>query len=302
MAYWLGLVGRRALFNRPPTTGMSLSPDVLVLPAFTVAEYTGEASELAPWLDRYEFDQTREVPGVQYPLRIDTETSLALAATGIGKSAAATTVTALAAGEQLDLSETTIMSVGIAGCRPASGTLGSVFIADHVVDWDIKLRIGETIQPMQWLVDEYVWEIDEPLATRALQAAEGVDLVDSQQAAEIRAHYDDTRQPTVEIGTTVCGDEVYHGTATATQVESLCDSYGVEGFATTEMEDAGTVTALERFGLLDQYLSIRAAANFDREPAGGEPTESIDRDVFDLGIENAARVGQAVVEEFTAKK
>ncbi len=280
---------------------MSLSPDVLVLPAFTAAEYTGDASEVAPWLERYGFDRTLDVAGLQYPLRVDTETNLALASTGIGKSAAATTVASLAAGD-CDLSETTILSVGIAGCRPAAGTLGSVFIADHVVDWDIKLRIGETIQPMQWLVDEYVWELDEPLVTRALQAAEGVDLVDSQQAAEIRAHYDDTRQPTVEIGTTVCGDEVYHGTATATQVESLCDSYGVEGFATTEMEDAGTVTALERFGLLDQYLSIRAAANFDREPAGGEPTESIDRDVFDLGIENAARVGQAVVEEFTAKK
>jgi len=92
---------------------------------------------------------------------------------------------------------------------------------------------------------------------------------------------------------------VYHGTETAAQVEALCESYGIEGFATTEMEDAGTATALERFDLLDQYLSVRAAANFDREPPGGDPAESITHDVFDLGIENAFRVGRRLVDEFT---
>jgi len=148
---------------------MTLSPDVLVLPAFTAAEYTGDASEVAPWLDYYEFDRTLDVAGLQYPLRLDSETNLALAPTGIGKSAAATTVSALATAG--DLSETTILSVGIAGCRPAAGTLGSVFLADYVVDWDIKLRIGETTGPMQWLVDDYVWELDDAHVSRALQVA-----------------------------------------------------------------------------------------------------------------------------------
>ena len=31
----------------------------------------------------------------------------------------------------------------------------------------------------------------------------------------------------------------------------------------------------------------------------GDPTESINQDVFDLAIENAFRVGQALVDEFT---
>jgi hypothetical protein len=30
------------------------------------------------------------------------------------------------------------------------------------------------------------------------------------------------------------------------------------------MEDAETATALERFGLLDRYLSVRAVTNYDR--------------------------------------
>lgn len=276
---------------------MTLHPDVVVLPAFTDAEYTGDASEVDPWLDRYEF-ASLDVPGVVHPVRHAPNAGLVLAPTGIGKAAAATTVSALAAGDAVALDDATIISVGIAGVVPAAGTLGSVFVADRVVDGDIKLRIGETTSRMQWLVDDYVWDLDSDLVGRAAGVASDVELADSDEAAAIRADYDDDRSPTVATGPTVCGDEVYHGTAAAAAVDSLCDSYGIDSVATTEMEDAGTATALERFGLLDQYVSIRAAANFDREPAGGDPDESITRDVFALGIENAVRAGAAVVEEF----
>jgi len=277
---------------------MTLSPPVVVLPAFTDAEYTGDASEVEPWLDRYVFDQEVALAGLTHPALYSTDTGLVLAPTGIGKSAAATTVSTLAAGDAVDLANATILSVGIAGCRPAAGTLGSVFIADRVVDWDIKLRIGDSTDRMQWLADDYVWQLDETLVERAATAAREASLADSDRATEIRGRYDDSRSPTVDVGPTVCGDEVYHGEATAQQVAALCTSYDVGSFATTQMEDAGTATALERFGLLDQYLSIRAAANFDRQPAGSDPTESIDNDVFDLGIENAVRVGEAVADEF----
>lgn len=276
---------------------MTLAPAVVVLPAFTSAEYTGDASEVTPWRARYEFDQQVTIPGCKHELLYASGPDIAILPTGIGKSAAATTVAALAAGDRVALDEATILTVGIAGCRPAAGTLGSVFITDRVVDGDIKLRIGDTTRRMQWLVDEYVWELDTDLVDRAVAASQDVSLADSERAQEIRDDYDDSRSPTVATGVTVCGDEVYHGTTAATQVAQLCESYGVTEFATTEMEDAGTVTALERFGLLDQYLSVRAVSNFDREPAGGEPTESIERDVFGLGTENAARVGHAVVQE-----
>jgi len=278
---------------------MTLHPAVVILPAFTEAEYTGEASEVEPWLDCYNFDHAIDVAGVDQPVRHASDPGITLVPTGIGKSAAATTVSAIAAGDDLALDEATIVTVGIAGCPPDTGTLGSVFITDWVVDWDIKLRIGDTTGPMQWLTKEYQWQLSEELVDRALAAARDVQLADSDHAQQIRTQYDDNRSPTVDVGATVCGDEVYHGEAIAAQVDALCDSYGVDGFVTTEMEDAGTATALERFDLLDQYISIRAAANFDREPSGGDPTESIKNDVFNLGIENAVRVGKAVVSEFT---
>jgi Purine nucleoside permease len=276
---------------------MTLSPAVVIFPAFTEAEYTGDASEVAPWQARYDFDRQEAIDGCKHELLYASDPDIALVPTGIGKSAAATTVAALAAGDTIALQEATILSVGIAGCNPAAGTLGSVFISDRVVDGDIKLRIGETTSRMQWLVDEYVWKLNTKRVNQAVAATRDVTLADSEAAQAIRDDYDDSRSPTVDTGTTVCGDEVYHGTATATQVEQLCASYGITEFATTEMEDAGTVTALERFGLLDQYVSVRAASNFDREPAGGSPTESIERDVFELGTENAVRVGHAIVQK-----
>lgn len=276
---------------------MTLSPAVVILPAFTNAEYTGDASEVAPWRDRYNFDGQVDIAGCKHELLYASDTNIALIPTGIGKSAAATTISALAAGDEIALEGATLLTVGIAGCNPAAGTLGSVFVADQVVDGDIKLRIGETTSRMQWLVDEYVWKLNTDLVDRAIAASQDVSLADSEHAQMIRNDYDDNRSPTVDTGTTVCGDEVYHGTTAATQVAQLCESYGINEFATTEMEDAGTVTALERFGLLDQYVSIRAASNFDRESEGGDPTESIERDVFELGTENAVRVGHAIVQE-----
>lgn len=281
---------------------MTLTPTVVVLPAFTDAEYTGDASEVDAWFDRYDFDQQLAVDGIAHPVYHATDAGVTLAPTGIGKAAAATTVSALAAGDAVALDDATIVTVGIAGCRPAAGTLGSVFVADWVVDWDIKLRIGETNAPMQWLETDYVWHLNEELVDQAAAAAREVTLADSDRAQEIRDKYNDTRSPEISVGPTVCGDEVYHGTVTATQVDALCDSYGVKEFVTTEMEDAGTATALERFDLLDQYVSIRAAANFDREPDGGDPSESITNDVFDLGIENAIRVGHAVVERLCGRR
>lgn len=275
-----------------------LAPAVLILPAFTNAEYTGDASEVAHWRDRYDFDREMTIPGCKHELLYASAADVALVPTGIGKSAAATTVAALVAGDTVDVDEALLVTVGIAGGNPDAGTLGSVFISDHVVDGDIKLRIGDATQRMQWLVDEYVWELDTDLVDRAVAASRDVELADSAAAQAIRDDYDDSRSPTVDTGPTVCGDEVYHGTTAATQVTQLCEGYGITEFATTEMEDAGTVTALERFGLLDQYVSIRAVSNFDREPAGADPTESIDRDVFDLGTENAVRVGHAVVQEY----
>jgi len=272
---------------------VSLTPSVVVLPAFAVEDNAGSVSEVAPWLDAYDFEPLA-VDGVAHPVQYDDD--VVLAPTGIGKAAAATTVTALAAGNAVDLTDARIVTVGIAGAPPSAGTIGSVFVADAVVDWDPKLRFDDAIAPPRWAAD-HVWRLDESLVERAAEAAETVELVDGDDGVRrLRERYDDDRTPSVGVGPTVGSDELYHGRQITKAVERLCDWYGLDGYVTTEMEGGGTAAALERFGLLDRYVSVRAVSNFDREPPGGDPAESIERIRFEVAIENAVRAGRAVVE------
>lgn len=282
-----------------PSDGMVIRPEVVVLPAVRSTDYSGgvgDADEVERWLDDYAFDEEVAVDGLNRPIRYDSSTGTLLASTGIGKSAAASTVSALLASEALHLDDAHFVTVGIAGCRPESGTVGSVFVADAVVDWDLKYRIGETTVPLPWRTRDYVWALSEALTERAAGAAREATLSDSEAARELRQAYDDDRTPGVEIGTTVCGDEVWHGEACAATVADLCETYGLDGFATTEMEDAATATALERAGYLDRYVSVRAAANFDRQPPGRDPTEDLYQHANDLATENGFRAGKRVVD------
>lgn len=271
---------------------MTLTPSVVVLPAVSEGDNDAAISEVAPWREAYDFAST-DVPGVAEPVRHTEE--VVLAPTGIGKAAAATTVTALLAGDAVDVSDATFLTVGIAGAPPSVGTLGSVFVADSVVDWDPKMRVDDRIELPRWN-SEYVWELDSGLVDSAVEAVGSVELIDTPRAREIREAYDDDRTPGVGVGPTIGSDELYHGREITADVEAFCRSYGLDGFATTEMESAGTAQVLERFGMLDRYVSVRAVSNFDREPPGGDPDETIEEILFDLGVENAMRAGRAVVE------
>ncbi len=280
---------------------MAVDPDVLVLPAFSASDYaasegSGAPDEVSHWLAHYDFSTRTTVPGLADPLRADPDASVALARTGIGKAAAATTVGALVAAPAVDLAGTDVVTAGIAGCPPAAGTVGSVFVADRVVDWDLKHRIDGQIHPLSWRTRDYVWDLDADLVERAVEAVAGADLDGATTASRLTDRYDDEREPTVGVGATVSGDELWHGTAAAEQVERLCDAYGVGGFVTTEMEDAGTAAALERAGLLDRYVSVRAVSNFDRPPEGGDPLESVAWIDYEGGVETVFRAGRAVVE------
>ncbi|ELY98828.1 phosphorylase family protein, partial [Natrialba asiatica] len=247
------------------------------------------------------------------------------------KSDAATTVTALLAAPALELDSAYVVSAGIAGGPPERVALGSVVIADSVVDWDRKHRWDRTqtgasdggdahgdvgaavdtdpaagLDLLAYRPRDYVHRLDTELVDAALEAAADATL-DSDPAA--RAYQDEYEfsdapiaGPTVERGTTVCGDEFWHGPRYAREVAWLCEAYGVAPYLTTQMEDAATATALDRFGLLDRYLSVRAVANYDRPAPGETVEESFDGNAasLDLARENAARVGRTVVTELVA--
>ncbi|QRV16203.1 phosphorylase family protein [Haloterrigena salifodinae] len=302
----------------------SPDPDDPVVPAALVltAAFEDPLDERQPWLERYEITDTLAVPGAETPVYL-TDSGIAVTTTGIGKSDAATTVTALLATPGIDLESAYVVSCGIAGSSPETAALGSVAIADAVVDWDRKHRwdrgsvddageLGEStaigdstderpIDLLAYRPRDYVHRLEDGLVERALAAAGDVDLLEDDDARAYQRTYPEAPDsgPTIERGTTVCGDEFWHGPRYAREVGWLCEAYGVGPYVTTQMEDAATARALERFDLRDRYLSVRAVSNYDRPAPGESVTESFDGDpaTLALAIDNAARVGGRVVEE-----
>ena len=296
-----------------------IRPSVVVLPAVSFAP---PHDELGPWLERLPIAGAYEVPGTDGPLYVtDPDGGVAITTTGMGKVPAAATVAALCATPGVDVADTYWLSAGIAGAPPARAALGSVFVADAILDWDRKHRWdtdevdvdgdwadGElddsmrTVEQLAYLPEGSLHEADSDLVSTAHDAATAVTLATDETVRAYQDRYPTTPDhgPRVGVGPTVTSDEFWHGTALAREVEHLCASYGIDPYVTTQMEDIATATALARFDSADRHVSLRAVANYDR-PAPGESVhdsfEGIDASVA-LAAENAARAGSMVVERW----
>ncbi|SMO78966.1 phosphorylase family protein [Halorubrum cibi] len=272
---------------------MPVALDALVLPAFEELDPLPAADEADPWHDAYDLAERVDVPGVPVPLRHD-GAGLGVVPTGIGKTAAATTTAALCAGDAVDLSDALVLSVGIAGAPPDL-PIGSVVVADEIVDWDDKCRFDpdetEPVAPDPYTEGQGVFDLDPDRVGDAVELAAGVDLASAGGGAD----------PSVTVGTNVCADELWHGRTVAEHVSRFLDALDRGPYRATEMEDAGTAAALRRFGLADRYISVRGISNRDRPEPGESSRESFESSLTERGLEtglaNAVRVARAVVDD-----
>lgn len=288
----------------PPNDADPVELQALVLPAFD--GQGDDPCEVRRWREGYDLDETLSIPGTDDPLRY-TEDGIGVLATGMGKAHAAATTAILCESGRVDLDDAYVLSVGIAGVSPEVGTLGSVFLADAVVDWDHKYRLDPTEAPATGLLPyrrrDPVYRLNDDLVGRAVRAVRDRPLADDARLDSIRERYDHEAarsSPGVGVGTTVSSDEYWHGTALAERVQWFLDEYEAGTLCTSQMEDYGTATALARFGYLDRYLSVRAGVNFDRPPGDRSSRESFDDAEgsveLAVGLEDAFRAGSAIVE------
>ncbi len=278
---------------------MTLALDALILPAFDDLE--GLPGEATPWYDRYDLSRTLSVRGLAEPLAHDG--TVGVVPTGVGKVAAATTTTALCASDSLSLSETLILSVGVAG-GPPELPIGSVVVADSILDWDDKCRFDDGTPPLSlnpYTDGQGVFVLESESVERARETASEVTLRDAERESSVQDSGQSGDLPRITGGVNVCGDELWHGKRMAQQVEWLTDKRNIGPYRATEMEDAGTAGALARFGLLGQYLSVRAISNYDRPTDGRPARESFFDPAFEAGfdpaVENAVKVADAIVQE-----
>lgn len=262
---------------------------VLVLPAFD--ELAGLPGEAAPWTDAYDFTSEIDLPGLATPLRY-TDEGLGIVPTGVGKSSAATTATALLANDRIDLSEAVILSVGVAGAPPTI-PVGSVLVTDKIVDWDDKCRFDGELAVDPYTEGQGQYHLDPDLVAEIESLGESVDLDAPGSEPE--------GSPRLLTGTNLCGDELWHGAEIAEQAAWLVDQHDAAPYRVTEMEDAGTAAALERFDRLDSYCAIRSVSNHDRPTGTQSARESFFDDEFEDGfgvaVENAVAVARTVVDD-----
>jgi len=298
---------------------------------FEVGADTGDApGELQYWVERDHLDQVFPLPAAYHDARMNSDGELAIV-TGQGTAHAAATIMALGLDPRFDLSHAYWLIAGIAGASPDAASLGSAVWANWVVDGDLGYEIDAREMPAGWTtgmlplrkkepfeapatpLEGQVYQTNRDLMLWAYGLTKNLPLADSEHLKEIRAKFNGAsahNPPQVLLGDEVSSSTYWHGKqmdAWAAQWMSYFTN-GQGHFATTAMEDTGTLQSLQYLAKADKVdwqriLVLRTVSNYDRQPEGMDAATSLaNQRIGQYGaylpsLEAAYSVGHAVVAE-----
>jgi purine nucleoside permease len=304
---------------------------VVVVAMFEVGNDTGDQpGELQYWVERDHLDQVFPLTAGYHPVRMNKSGEMAVL-TGQGTAHAASTIMALGMDPRFDFSHAYWLVAGIAGGSPDRISLGSAAWARWVVDGDLGYEIDPREMPQDWPtgyiplrktrpfetpaapLDGQMYALDGGVTDWAFRLTHNTTLADSDRLKEVRSHFDGAsaqKPPEVIMGDEVSSSTYWHG--------KLSDAWAAEWmryfsegkgeFATTAMEDTGTLQSL-RFlanaGRVDwnRILVLRTVSNFDQQPRGMSAAESLAHQrigaysAYLPSLESAYTVGHVVVNE-----
>jgi len=304
---------------------------VVVVAMFEVGADTGDQpGELQYWVERDHLDQVFPLPDAYHDARMNSHGELAIV-TGQGTAHAAATVMALGLDPRFDFSHAYWLIAGIAGASPDAASLGSAVWANWIVDGDLGYEIDARETPPSWTtgfvplrkkspyeppavaLPGQLYQTNRDLMDWAYSLTKNIKLADSDHLKEIRSHFEGAmaqNPPQVLLGDEVSSSTYWHGKL-MDQWAAQWMSYFTDGkgkFATTAMEDTGTLQSLEylaKAGRVDwqRILVLRTVSNYDRQPKGMDAATSLaSQRVGQYGaylpsLEAAYTVGHAVVGE-----
>ena len=304
---------------------------VVVVAMFEVGADTGDApGELQYWVERDHLDKIYEVAGAGHPARMNDQGEMAVL-TGLGPAHAAATITAIGLDKRFDFSHAYWIVAGIAGGDPERVSLGSAAWARWVVDGDLAYELDGREIPEGWstglvplrrskpyeepvkVIEGQVFELNPKLAQWAFETTKDVKLADSAELAAARKPYNGAagqRAPFVLLGDEISSARYWHGAKMEAWAREWMRYFtGGKGvFATSAMEDTGTLNALKRLsasGRVDweRVMVLRTVSNYDRQPPGLSAEESLLKQqsrksvAFLPSLESAYVVGHKVVGE-----
>ncbi len=304
---------------------------VVVVAMFEVGADTGDQpGELQYWVERDHLDRIYPLAAGYHAVRMNGDGEMAVL-TGQGTAHAAATIMALGLDPRFDLTHAYWIVAGIAGADPDKASLGSAVWARWVVDGDLGYEIDARETPPDWTtgylplrkskpfeepaapLPGQVYELNKGLVEWAFNLTRSTPLSDSASLKEIRVNFDGAqaqRPPFVAMGDEVSSSRYWHG--------ALFDAWAAEWmryftrgqgeFATTAMEDTGTLQSLEFLAQAhrvdgQRVLVLRTVSNYDRPPRGMTAAESLARQRIGKysgylpSLEAAYTVGHTVVQE-----
>ena len=307
---------------------------VVVVTMFEVGQDTGDQpGELQNWVERDHLDRIYPLPAGYHAVHMNGEGEMAVL-TGQGTAHAAATIMALGMDPRFDLTHAYWIVAGIAGGSPEKTSLGSAVWARWVVDGDLAYEIDPREIPPDWTtgyvplrkskpfeepaapLEGQMYALNMSLAQWAYNLTRSTPLADTDHLKEIRGNFEGAaaqKPPFVTMGDEVSSSRYWHG--------KLFDAWAAEWltyftngkgeFATTAMEDTGTLQSLEFLANAhridgQRIMVLRTVSNFDRQPRGMTAAESLAMQRIGKysgylpSLEAAYTVGHAVVHQLLA--
>jgi purine nucleoside permease len=310
---------------------------VVVVAMFEAGEDTGDTpGEFQYWVERERLIRAWDFPQGERRLRSNENGSVLGVVTGVGTIHSSATIMALGLDPRFDLTHAYWVVAGIAGANPDVMSLGSAAWAEWVVDGDLGHEIDPREAPQGWptghvpmrkkspyeqpmeATEGQVFHLDPALVDWAYRLTRDTPLADSEPLRRHRALYvgypNALRPPFVLKGDNLASMNYWHGKLMNAWAEEWVSYFtgGKGTFATTAMEDTGTLQALTwlaRAGRVDvrRALVLRTSSNFDMQWPGATAARSLSGESLDdMGysaylpsLEAAYRVGSRVVHEIT---
>jgi purine nucleoside permease len=318
----------------PATAAEPIPIKVVVVTAFEIGKDEGDVpGELQTWVERLPLPDVLPFPQGNHRLRYNPDLGVLAIVTGEGTAHAAASIAGLGMDPRFDLSEAYWVVAGIAGGNPERMSVGSAAWARWVVDADLAYEIDAREIPADWTTgyvplgrtEPYqeprppsrptrsVFKLRESLVAWAFRETRNVRLEDDRTLRRARRGYEDypasQQPPRVIRGDTLSGSTFWTGKRlnrwAGRWVRYWTDGRG--DFATSAMEDTGTLTALTQLakaGKVDRgrVLVLRAASNHTLprrgETAAEHLRENVDETSFSAygaAIAAAYRVASPVV-------
>jgi purine nucleoside permease len=301
----LGVVLPIPLSAQSKASDKAIQIKVVVVTMFERGEDTGDVpGEYQLWVEREHLDQVIALPSGYHHVRLNKDGVLGVL-TGVGTAKAAASVMAVGLDPRFDLSKAYWLVAGIGGGDPADVSLGSAVWADHVLDGDLAYEIDARQIPENWPtgyvplrkatpyeqpvrteLEGEVYTLNPALVGWAFQLTKQLALADSDSLRGSRARFagfpNALKPPFVARGDTLSSSTFWHGSKLNEWANAWTRYYtgGKGNYMIAAMEDSGTLQALtflSQSGRVDlqRVLVLRTVSNYDREPPGSNPADSL---------------------------